>query len=232
LLLLHRIVELILIPCLLVFLSQAATFSTNLPIAELEIPSIHTLEDLTDEGKLAFASLNDTKEDRKLHEVDAKTEEKVDSSIKVNTEIKGDPNMSTASIYQAKGTQENRSLDIEEGAGMLDDANNEEEENHYSSNSSADGSLATCSRARRRSTLSSGESTADHNVCPICLGAYKEGSMLFTSKHCAHIFHGDCILEWLTKHEDCPVCRAQMVTEEEMLASAMALVNKTTTSSS
>jgi hypothetical protein len=122
---------------------------------------------------------------------------------------------------------------IEKGADthMLEDNDNndDEEQDHQALDS-----LPAGPRARRRSTLSSSDesstNTLDHDVCPICLGAYKEGNMLFASKHCAHIFHGDCILEWLTnRREDCPICRVQMVTEEEMVASAVALVAKTKT---
>jgi len=69
-------------------------------------------------------------------------------------------------------------------------------------------------------------STLEH-VCPICLGDYEKGTMLFTSRNCKHIFHGDCILEWLTKHDECPICREKIVTQEEMVAAALALIGKT-----
>lgn len=243
-----------------------AETETNVPMTDLEIPPIHTtlktdtITDscsqprnnghdspnndvdlsLSDEGKMAIASLNDTKDRNRNVELsksrqEGDAEEKVDS-IKVDVDVEGEPNKSTASapLHQAgaEAIQANRSLDIEKGANMhmlVDTYNEDEEQEHQALDS-----LPAGPRARRRSTLSSSDesstSTLDHDVCPICLGGYKEGNMLFASKHCAHIFHGDCILEWLTnRREDCPICRVQMVTEEEMVASAMALVAKTTT---
>jgi Ring finger domain len=70
------------------------------------------------------------------------------------------------------------------------------------------------------------DSTGD-NVCPICLSGYKKGDILVVSKHCTHCFHKDCILEWLEKHDDCPICRINMVTDSEMSRAATSLVGKT-----
>ena len=165
---------------------------------------------------------------------DSEGEENVENSNKVD--IEGDLDIGTTSIYRAEAIEENRSFDVEEGpvilVGTVEEKEKGDDENQAldslaSCHSSASGSLpTTCPRARR-STLSSDESSLEH-VCPICLGAYQQGTMLFVSQQCAHIFHVDCILEWLTKHEDCPICRVKMVTEEEMVTAAMALVNKTT----
>jgi hypothetical protein len=70
------------------------------------------------------------------------------------------------------------------------------------------------------------ESTVDH-ACPICLGGYKKGDMLSASKHCPHMFHKECILEWLEKHAECPLCRVKMITDNEMNQAATSLVGKT-----
>jgi len=66
-------------------------------------------------------------------------------------------------------------------------------------------------------------STISHNVdsknstlelyspqsCSICLEYYREGEEICWSrnKKCAHAFHLDCMLDWLQKHDDCPLCR-------------------------
>lgn len=71
------------------------------------------------------------------------------------------------------------------------------------------------------------DSTTGDNVCPICLCGYKKGDMLVVSNHCTHCFHKDCILEWLEKHDDCPICRVNMVTDSEMSRAATSLVGKT-----
>lgn len=87
--------------------------------------------------------------------------------------------------------------------------------------------------SRRGSFLSQpsvdGSAMMGHDVCSICLGDYQLGNMLFVSKHCGHVFHMDCILEWLDKHEECPVCRVKMVTQEEMVEAAVEFVQKNTT---
>jgi hypothetical protein len=70
------------------------------------------------------------------------------------------------------------------------------------------------------------ESTVGH-ACPICLGGYKKGDMLSASKHCPHMFHKDCILEWLEQHNECPMCRVKMITDNEMNKAATSLVGKT-----
>jgi uncharacterized protein YfcZ (UPF0381/DUF406 family) len=70
------------------------------------------------------------------------------------------------------------------------------------------------------------ESTVEH-ACPICLGGYKKGDMLSASKHCPHMFHKECILEWLEKHVECPLCRVKMITDNEMNQAATSLVGKT-----
>jgi hypothetical protein len=65
------------------------------------------------------------------------------------------------------------------------------------------------------------------NVCPICLSGFKMGDVLLSSNHCSHVYCKECILEWLQNNEDCPVCRAGMVTESEMNYAANLLVGKT-----
>merc|ERR1712226_1301694 len=45
------------------------------------------------------------------------------------------------------------------------------------------------------------------NICPICLDQFNEGDVVIVSKHCSHLFHKNCILAWLEKHDACPCCR-------------------------
>jgi hypothetical protein len=70
------------------------------------------------------------------------------------------------------------------------------------------------------------DSTVDH-ACSICLGGYRKGDMLSASKYCPHIFHKDCILQWLERRDECPCCRVKMITENEMNIAATSLVGKT-----
>ena len=49
--------------------------------------------------------------------------------------------------------------------------------------------------------------------CIICLEGYEPGQSISWSKfgECDHIFHTKCIEEWLSKHNDCPLCRLSIV---------------------
>jgi Ring finger domain len=69
------------------------------------------------------------------------------------------------------------------------------------------------------------DSTGD-NVCPICLSGCNKGDIIIVSKYCTHAYHKECILEWLEKHDECPCCRAAMVTDSEMSRVATNLVGK------
>jgi hypothetical protein len=47
----------------------------------------------------------------------------------------------------------------------------------------------------------------DH--CPICLVEYQEKDLLVwsQSEKCVHMFHKQCIVEWLLRNRGCPLCR-------------------------
>jgi len=49
--------------------------------------------------------------------------------------------------------------------------------------------------------------------CSICLETYKAGEIIFwaKNKNCKHLFHRECIAEWLLKHEECPLCRNNLL---------------------
>ncbi|KAK9155030.1 hypothetical protein Sjap_002510 [Stephania japonica] len=49
------------------------------------------------------------------------------------------------------------------------------------------------------------------NDCAICLGEFEVGSEL-TCMPCAHAFHGECIVEWLERSNQCPLCRFELPT--------------------
>ena len=48
--------------------------------------------------------------------------------------------------------------------------------------------------------------------CSICLKVPKEKDIIHTLP-CKHIFHKDCIVEWLSKINTCPLCRSQFPKE-------------------
>jgi len=46
--------------------------------------------------------------------------------------------------------------------------------------------------------------------CTICLVSYQLGDSVAWSRHpiCHHEYHLDCLKEWLTNRDECPMCRA------------------------
>ena len=58
-------------------------------------------------------------------------------------------------------------------------------------------------------TLTETNSSED---CSICLKVPKEKDIIHTLP-CKHIFHKDCIVEWLSKINTCPLCRSQFPKE-------------------
>ena len=46
----------------------------------------------------------------------------------------------------------------------------------------------------------------DEKECVICLEDYKNEDY-FTNLPCAHFFHTKCIVDWLKRTNDCPICK-------------------------
>lgn len=68
----------------------------------------------------------------------------------------------------------------------------------------------------RQSGNKSDESISDNTThaitCSICIHDIVVGDEAFISKPCNHVFHRDCILEWIkANHTDCPFCRASII---------------------
>ncbi|XP_027365908.1 E3 ubiquitin-protein ligase ATL6 [Abrus precatorius] len=47
--------------------------------------------------------------------------------------------------------------------------------------------------------------------CAVCLNEFEETETLRLIPKCDHVFHPECIDEWLSSHTTCPVCRANLV---------------------
>jgi len=64
----------------------------------------------------------------------------------------------------------------------------------------------------------------EDNCCSICLEPFAVGDTVARLKKeqpdsndkdtCNHWFHEDCILQWLQNHDDCPLCRKNMITTD------------------
>lgn len=52
------------------------------------------------------------------------------------------------------------------------------------------------------------ESGAEHKICcSICLSDYGESEVVRVLPDCSHMFHVDCIDQWLRRQATCPLCR-------------------------
>ncbi|OIW13557.1 hypothetical protein TanjilG_29298 [Lupinus angustifolius] len=47
--------------------------------------------------------------------------------------------------------------------------------------------------------------------CAICLCEFEDSDTLRLIPKCDHVFHPECIDEWLSSHSTCPVCRANLI---------------------
>jgi len=47
--------------------------------------------------------------------------------------------------------------------------------------------------------------------CTICCEDLKDKATLLP---CGHLFDKDCIMPWLTQHNQCPVCRFELKTDD------------------
>nr|KYP74357.1 RING-H2 finger protein ATL3B [Cajanus cajan] len=51
--------------------------------------------------------------------------------------------------------------------------------------------------------------------CAVCLNEFEDTETLRLIPKCDHVFHPECIDEWLGSHTTCPVCRANLVPEPD-----------------
>eukprot|EP00550_Attheya_septentrionalis_P009851 CAMPEP_0198285546 /NCGR_PEP_ID=MMETSP1449-20131203/4807_1 /TAXON_ID=420275 /ORGANISM="Attheya septentrionalis, Strain CCMP2084" /LENGTH=188 /DNA_ID=CAMNT_0043982997 /DNA_START=69 /DNA_END=635 /DNA_ORIENTATION=- len=60
-----------------------------------------------------------------------------------------------------------------------------------------------------RSASSSVRSLKSKPTCAICLDNYSIGDSVSLAKtdQCDHVYHSQCISDWLANHDDCPLCR-------------------------
>ncbi|KAL5713965.1 hypothetical protein ACHQM5_015991 [Ranunculus cassubicifolius] len=54
------------------------------------------------------------------------------------------------------------------------------------------------------------DSCGEENSCSVCLEDLKVGQKVRDLPYCRHMFHPNCIDQWLTKHGSCPLCRRNL----------------------
>eukprot|EP00257_Ricinus_communis_P011325 XP_002532292.2 RING-H2 finger protein ATL52 [Ricinus communis] len=57
-------------------------------------------------------------------------------------------------------------------------------------------------------------SGGEEATCPICLSEFEEGEEVRSLPECMHSYHLPCIDMWLCSHSNCPVCRADAVSNQ------------------
>lgn len=68
--------------------------------------------------------------------------------------------------------------------------------------------------------------------CAICLCEFEDTETLRLIPKCDHVFHPECIDEWLSSHTTCPVCRANLVPQTGESVHALPIQNPESPSSS
>lgn len=48
------------------------------------------------------------------------------------------------------------------------------------------------------------------SLCIVCLSEYSPGDVL-TRLPCGHCYHQSCVTQWLQRHQDCPLCKQNVV---------------------
>jgi E3 ubiquitin-protein ligase RNF115/126 len=51
--------------------------------------------------------------------------------------------------------------------------------------------------------------------CSVCKDEFESTQHDLVRMPCMHIFHNDCIMPWLDKHNSCPTCRFELPTDDE-----------------
>lgn len=64
-----------------------------------------------------------------------------------------------------------------------------------------------------RDVFASWTKPSPKDECCICLDGYTPGDTICLARtdECEHVFHRDCLLEWIKDHDCCPLCRAELV---------------------
>jgi hypothetical protein len=69
---------------------------------------------------------------------------------------------------------------------------------------------SSCNDDVRQHPSSSTTTTTNDGCCPICLKDYQPNDEICRSRNnldCRHVFHPECIEQWLLYHDECPCCR-------------------------
>ena len=68
----------------------------------------------------------------------------------------------------------------------------------------------TYNKRRNLETLHAGLLPTSSAVCSICLDDYSNPDIKVNKLPCSHLYHKDCIQEWLQDNDSCPECRSEI----------------------
>mmetsp|Transcript_58768 Transcript_58768/g.108471 ORF Transcript_58768/g.108471 Transcript_58768/m.108471 type:complete len:698 (+) Transcript_58768:76-2169(+) len=57
----------------------------------------------------------------------------------------------------------------------------------------------------------------DQSDCVVCLGEFQEGDSIRVLR-CRHVFHSQCVDEWLSRETHCPLCRESLVPQSHRMS--------------
>ncbi|XP_022884551.1 E3 ubiquitin-protein ligase RING1-like [Olea europaea var. sylvestris] len=70
-----------------------------------------------------------------------------------------------------------------------------------------------------------GQGLIEGTDCSVCLNEFQEDENLWLLPKCSHAFHVPCIDTWLRSHQNCPVCRAPIVSNTNSAPVSSVLTN-------
>lgn len=54
-------------------------------------------------------------------------------------------------------------------------------------------------------------------VCAICLDDYEDGDeVCYPRNICGHVMHSECLIDWLMRNAECPICRATILKSSQV----------------
>ena len=63
---------------------------------------------------------------------------------------------------------------------------------------------------KRIETLNDSLISTSSAICSICLDDYSDPEIKLNKLPCNHVFHKDCVQEWLKDNDTCPDCRTEI----------------------
>lgn len=79
----------------------------------------------------------------------------------------------------------------------------------------------SCSSSNDNDNDNDDKDFEDEN-CVICLAEFEKGEKVRVLPRCKHVYHVECIDQWLLRALHCPICRKRVVDEHHYLAKILA----------